>query len=160
MPNEIRFYRVNESYGCFSNFSPHPIVLDDITWPTSEHYFQAQKFLDRDYQHQIAGVQSPMIAARMGRSRSKPIRTDWEEAKDNVMRKAVHAKVMQHQDVRETLLSTGDAVIIEATTNDNYWGEGSDGSGKNMLGKILMEVRTELIERKNPLCAADDAITR
>jgi ribA/ribD-fused uncharacterized protein len=149
MPSEIRFYRVKEAYGCFSNFSPHPIIVDGVTWPTSEHYFQAQKFLDREYQNRIRAVQSPMIAARMGRSRSEPLRKDWEEAKDDIMLKAVRAKVMQHSDVRQTLLSTGDAVIIEATSNDNYWGEGADRTGKNMLGKILMEVRAELAQQKS-----------
>ncbi len=60
------------------------------------------------------------------------------------MRKAVRAKVTQHADVRETLLATGSARIVEHTTNDRYWADGGDGSGKNMLGRILMEVRDEL----------------
>ena len=41
----INFYSVSEEYGCFSNFSPHRIKLDGKTWPTSEHYFQARKFV-------------------------------------------------------------------------------------------------------------------
>ncbi|MEO1140885.1 MAG: NADAR family protein, partial [Pseudomonadota bacterium] len=45
MPEEIKFYRTGDPYGCFSNFSAHPILIE-TTWPTSEHYFQAQKFLD------------------------------------------------------------------------------------------------------------------
>jgi hypothetical protein len=60
------------------------------------------------------------------------------------MRIAVRLKVSQHGDVRETLQSTKDASIVEHTKNDNYWGDGGDGSGKNMLGRILMEVRNEL----------------
>ena len=40
----IHFYRVNEKHGYMSNFSAHPIELDGVVWPTSEHYFQAQKF--------------------------------------------------------------------------------------------------------------------
>src|SRR4051812_16175937 len=92
MDNVIHFYHVNEPYGCFSNFSPHAIYLDETTWPTTEHYFQAQKFLDPHYRWQILLAQSPRIAAQMGRDRSLPLRDDWEHIKDAVMRKAVHAK--------------------------------------------------------------------
>jgi predicted NAD-dependent protein-ADP-ribosyltransferase YbiA (DUF1768 family) len=48
--NEIKFYTVPGNYGKFSNFAPYPIVLDGLTWPTSEHYFQAQKIDDEAYQ--------------------------------------------------------------------------------------------------------------
>lgn len=85
-----------------------------------------------------------MIAARMGRDRKKKLRRDWESVKVSIMRKAVQAKFTQHDNIREVLLSTVDAKIVEHTENDNYWGDGGDGSGKNMLGKILMEVREEL----------------
>ena len=44
------------------------------------------------------------------------------------------------------VLSTGDSKLVEHTENDDYWGDGGDGSGKNMLGRILMEVRTSLRE--------------
>jgi ribA/ribD-fused uncharacterized protein len=60
------------------------------------------------------------------------------------MREAVRAKFTQHKELRAMLLSTGDAELIEHTANDNYWPDGGDGSGKNMLGKILMEIRAEL----------------
>ena len=80
----------------------------------------------------------------MGRSRKKPLRKDWESVKDQIMRKAVLAKFTQHDDLQEVLLSTGDAKLVEHTTNDSYWGDGGDGSGKNMLGRILMEVREQL----------------
>ena len=49
----ITFYRVREPYGEFSNFSPHPIELKGRTWPTSEHYFQAQKFAGTEYEETI-----------------------------------------------------------------------------------------------------------
>ena len=85
-----------------------------------------------------------MIAARMGRSRERPLRPDWESAKEDIMREALHAKFTQHPDLRSLLLHTGDAEIIEHTRNDNYWGDGGDGSGKNRLGEMLMELRTKL----------------
>lgn len=141
---EIRFYRLNEPYGEFSNFSPHPVEMDGRIWPTSEHYFQAQKFADTEHEEAIRQAKSPMIAARMGRSRERPLRPDWEAVKDDVMRRVLYAKFTQHQDLRSLLLYTRDAELIEHTKNDRYWGDGGDGTGKNRLGQLLMELRTRL----------------
>ena len=60
------------------------------------------------------------------------------------MLEAVRAKFSQHEDLKLILLGTGDAKLIEHTENDSYWGDGGDGSGKNRLGQILMQVRVEL----------------
>lgn len=142
MSNIINFYRVSEPYGKFSNFAKFPIKIDGETWPTSEHYFQAMKFLDDANRIEVRNAKTPAIAASLGRNRSKPLRKDWESVKDNVMRQAVLAKFTQHEDLRKLLLSTGDAKLVEHTVNDTYWGDGGDGTGKNMLGRILMEVRS------------------
>jgi hypothetical protein len=63
------------------------------------------------------------------------------------MRKAVLRKFETHADIREILLATGDGEIVENAPGDYYWGCGKDGSGKNMLGLILMEVREILRKR-------------
>lgn len=144
MADVINFYRVSDDFGCFSNFAPYPVRMDGKLWPTSEHYFQAQKFDDAEQQEKIRQTESPMIAARMGRDRKKPLRRDWESAKVAIMREVVRAKFSQHDDIRQILLSTGDAIIVEHTENDSYWGDGGDGSRTNVLGQILMEVREEL----------------
>lgn len=60
------------------------------------------------------------------------------------MYRAVLAKFTQHDRLRRMLLSTGEALLVEQTANDSYWADGGDGSGKNMLGQILMQVRDEL----------------
>lgn len=140
----INFYRTGDEYGCFSNFASYPISLKERVWPTSEHYFQAQKFAGTEHEEAIRQEKSPMIAARMGRDRTKPFRSDWDLVKDAIMREAVRAKFSQHAELRKILLATGDAVIVEHTQNDSYWGDGGDGSGQNMLGRILMEIREEL----------------
>lgn len=139
--NVVNFYSVGDEFGAFSNFAPYPIVLDGVLWPTTEHYFQAQKFDDKAYRAKIRLANSPMIAARLGRDRKQKLRRDWEAVKVGIMREAVMAKFTQHEDLRTLLLSTGDAKLVEHTDNDDYWGDGGDGSGKNMLGRILMEVR-------------------
>lgn len=140
----IKFYLVNEPYGCFSNFAPYPIEIDGKTWPTSEHYFQAQKFLENSIQAEIRKLVSPMDAARKGRDRKLPLRKDWERVKDDVMYRALQAKFAQHAELRKTLLETGDAKLIEHTKNDSYWADGGNGLGKNMLGILLMRLREEL----------------
>jgi len=146
----INFYRVKDEYGCFSNFSRHPIMLQGKTWPTSEHYFQAQKFAGTPHEEEVRLAMTPTIAARMSRRRTMPIRKDWESVKDSIMHNAVLAKFTQHSDLRMILLATGDAKIVEHTENDDYWGDGGDGSGKNRLGQILMRVREELRLEPNP----------
>lgn len=140
----ILFYRTGDPYGCFSNFSPHPLELDGKTWPTSEHYFQAQKFQNEAYREKIRTTPSPMIAARLGRSRKEPIRPDWESVKLEIMTRALETKVAQHDDVRRALLDTGTEAIVEHTANDRFWADGGDGTGQNWLGRLLMKIRAGL----------------
>ena len=63
---QIVFYRVNEPYGEFSNFSPHPFELKGKSWPTSEHDFQAQKFAGTEHEESVRQAKSPMVAAAWG----------------------------------------------------------------------------------------------
>ncbi|WP_111860725.1 NADAR family protein [Acinetobacter sp. CFCC 10889] len=142
--NEIKFYSTQDEFGEFSNFAHFPIKLDGKIWHTTEHYFQAQKFADVQYQEKIRAEKSPMIAARLGRDRKQKLRKDWESVKNNVMKKALLAKFSQHEDLKILLLSTGDAKLVEHTENDAYWGDGGDGQGKNYLGILLMQVREEI----------------
>jgi hypothetical protein len=138
----IYFYSTREKpYGCFSNFSAHGIEIDGVYWPTTEHYFQGQKFAGTEHEEAIRAAKSPTVAARMGRSRQRPLREDWETVKDDIMRQAVLAKFRRHADIRQVLLDTGDQPIVENAPRDYYWGCGKDGSGQNRLGQILMEVR-------------------
>src|SRR5262249_22087080 len=133
----VYFYSTTDEYGSFSNFSKHGFELDGTFWKTSEHYFQAQKFPGTPREKEIARARTPREAANLGRDRSVKLRADWESVKDDVMRRAVLAKFRAHADIRETLLATGDEELIENAPGDFYWGCGADGSGKNMLGKIL-----------------------
>ena len=137
----IYFYSTRSEYGSFSNFSRHGFELDGEYWPTTEHYFQSQKFPETEHCDQIRQAKTPKDAAKMGRERPRPLRKDWEQVKDDIMRKAVLRKFENHAEIREILLATGDEEIVENAPGDYYWGCGKDGSGKNMLGQILMEVR-------------------
>ena len=88
-----------------------------------------------------------MTAAKMGRDRSHPLRSDWEQVKDGIMQRGVLKKFETHAKIREILLATGDELIIENAPKDYYWGCGYDGSGKNKLGQILMAVREILSQQ-------------
>ena len=140
----IGFYHLHQPYGFFSNFAPYAIYLKDRIWVTSEHYFQAQKFAGTPHEEQVRQSATPRVAAEMGRDRSRPLRSDWQAVKDATMREALYAKFTQHPDLTEKLLETNEARLVEHTRNDNYWGDGGDGSGKNRLGKLLMEIRDQI----------------
>jgi N-glycosidase YbiA len=141
----VYFYSTQGEYGCFSNFSPHGFQLDGKYWKTSEHYFQAQKFVPhQEHVEAVRLAKTPKQAAEMGRDRKRPLRKDWEKVKEDVMRKALLAKFRTHADLRETLLQTGDAPIVENAPGDYHWGCGRDGSGKNRLGVLLMQIREVL----------------
>jgi hypothetical protein len=146
----IYFYSAREKpYGCFSNFSAPGVVIDDIYYKTNEHYFQAMKFIDSQKDmDDVRRASTPKMAASVGRDRSRPLRDDWEDVKDDIMRRGVLRKFETHDDIRAILLSTGNEDIVENAPGDRYWGAGPDGTGKNMLGKILMEVREILRKRE------------
>ena len=143
----IYFYKVGEPYGCFSNFSPHGISINEEDWLTVEHYYQAQKFVgtaDAALIPLIHQAQTPEKAAALGRDCMRQLRLDWEQMKTQVMRKAVLKKFLTHTDIQAILMSTGEQLIVENSPTDYYWGCGGDKSGDNHLGKILMSVRQEI----------------
>ena len=134
---------MNVEYGEFSNFARYPIHLKGKVWPTSEHYFQAQKFVGSDHEETIRKAKNAFTAARLGR-RLAPLPEDWDTRRIDVMYEAVRAKFTEHRELRALLLATGDAELVEHTKNDHFWADGGGGSGQNWLGKILMDVRDEL----------------
>ena len=143
---EIKFYKTSDQYGAFSNFALGcPIEIEGTTWPTSEHYYQAQKMLDPKDQETIRKTVRPAAAAKLGRDRSKKIRTDWEAAKLGVMRQCLEAKFTQHQGLGSLLMGTRGANLVEHTANDRFWGDGGDGTGENWLGRLLVELRDQML---------------
>lgn len=144
MAEPIKFYHQDKPYGFFSNFSRHAIYLKGKIWPTSEHYFQAQKFVGTAKEEEVRLAVTPGDAVKIGRDRNNPLRSDWITVKEDIMSNALYAKFTQHPDLRAKLLETGNAELIEHTPNDSYWGDGGDGSGKNRLGILLMEIREQI----------------
>ena len=142
----ILFYKCYDNgvelpYGCFSNFSKHDIVENGVRYQTSEHYFQSKKFLDEKNQLDVINAQGPGACAKVGRDRSRPLREDWDQVKDQVMYDAIKLKFDQHPEIKKILLSTDSEDLVEDSPIDWYWGWGADRKGKNMLGQLLVKLR-------------------
>jgi N-glycosidase YbiA len=144
---KIYFYKIDNPYGCFSNFSPHSIDIAGENWATVEHYYQAQKFLGTEFESLMGQIQSaptPEIAAKIGRKLEHQPHADWERHKCEVMYRAVSQKFTTHLSIQQMLIETGSAEIIEDSPVDYFWGCGIEQTGQNHLGKILMQVRDRL----------------
>jgi len=146
LENIIYFYTVTDKYGYLSNFAKLGFEADGKYWPTVEHYFQAKKFEGQPYEERIRLAFTPKEARNMGRSRDFPIRSEWEDVKVSVMKTALKRKFTHNVVTKDLLLSTKSNELIESSPFDYYWGCGGDGSGQNMLGKLLMELREELLK--------------
>lgn len=146
---EIRFYRSNEKpYGVFSNLHRTPVTFEGQVFPTAEHAYQAGKASKPAVRDWILSAPTPALVAMAAHGLyTWDIVPNWSKIKFDRMRGVLRAKFSQHQALRDLLLSTGDARLIETGTTDNavnrLWGE-VNGKGKNMLGVLLMEVRDEL----------------
>jgi hypothetical protein len=146
---EIAFYRSNERpYGVFSNLYRRPFVFEGREYPTAEHAYQAGKASKEAVREWILNAPSPALAAMAAHGLyTWDIVPNWAQIKFDRMRAVLRAKFTQHNDLREMLLSTGNARLVEAGRVNNAvnrtWGE-VNGKGQNMLGVILMELRAEL----------------
>jgi ribA/ribD-fused uncharacterized protein len=113
--------------------------------PTVEHSFAASKTLDAFERLEIAGQTTPGRAKRRGRK--VELRPDWEDVKLTVMLILIRDKFTRHPELTEKLLDTGDQELVEGNWwNDTFWGV-CKGVGENHLGRILMQVRSELRSR-------------
>ncbi|MCK6433985.1 MAG: NADAR family protein [Aquabacterium sp.] len=152
--DEIRFYRANEKpYGAFSNLYKCPVEFEGTVFPTSEHAYQAGKARKPAVRQWILSAPTPALAAMAAHGLYVwDVVPDWAQTKFERMRAVLRAKFDQHPALRELLLSTGTARLVEAGTVNNavnrLWGE-VDGKGENMLGVMLMELRTAYANEKS-----------
>ena len=146
----IRFYNRGEPYYEFTNFYEAVVRIDNDDWLTTEHYFQAQKFVGTPLVGTIQMLERPREAFEKSRDPrySKWRRSDWQSVKEDVMYKALQAKFTQHEKLRRKLMETGDRELIEHSPYDSYWGDGGNGTGKNRLGQLLMKLRREMKEKQ------------
>jgi ribA/ribD-fused uncharacterized protein len=146
---EIRFYRASDRpYGPLSNLYRRLIVFEGESYPTSEHAYQAGKPRKREVKEWLMAAPSPALLAMAAHGLYYwDIAPGWSMTKFDRMKRVLIAKFTQHTDLRQLLLSTGTARLVEAARVDTpvnrLWGE-VNGVGKNMLGTLLMEVRAEI----------------
>jgi ribA/ribD-fused uncharacterized protein len=133
--------RFINKFAFLSNFYPSTISYDGKLWPTVEHVYQAYKSLDENVRVTIHKARSPGEAKKLGQL--LVIREDWEPVKVDLMRTFVKKK-FENPFLREMLLATGDAKLVEGNYwNDKFWGV-CRGVGQNWLGRILMDVREQV----------------
>lgn len=146
---EIRFYRASEKpYGAFSNLFRREIEFEGERFATSEHAYQAGKARKPEVKAWLMAAPSPALLAMAAHGLYYwDVSPGWSRTKFDRMRCVLQAKFTQHEDLRELLVSTGSARLIETATVDNevnrLWGE-VNGQGRNMLGELLMELRAKL----------------
>ena len=118
----IYFYDRKDPYFEFTNFAVFIIRLDDQWWQSTEHYFQAQKFLpyDTPTAQAIQQAKTPKDALQKARQCKAFIRSNWHSIKVGVMYKAVMAKFSQHYELAQLLLATGTARLVERTDIDDF----------------------------------------
>lgn len=153
MSKHIYFNLQHEKYGPFSNFYNCMFTYKDMIVYSVEAAFQCEKTIDCVERYRIAHL-SPALAKKAGRK--VKLREDWEQVKFQVMFDACYDKFSQNLELRDLLLSTGDALLIENTTgwHDNIWGYCScpkcvNEVHQNLHGKVLMLVRDTLIKESS-----------
>ena len=157
-PEPILFSGSDESQGTyrdFSTMSDHAVEIEGTKYPSVEHYYQAMKaveFKDNEILKKIMKTKTSKAVKALGNKVKDFNEETWNEKRDEVMRKGVRAKFVQHPELRETLLETGEKQIGFADARDLYWSIGtsmglekakspSKWRGQNKLGKMLMELR-------------------
>ncbi|KAI0695390.1 hypothetical protein BC835DRAFT_954760 [Cytidiella melzeri] len=136
-PPRILFYHKHHPHYGFTNFSPHPVMYEGKRYPTSEHLFQSFKFQRHQpglAEHIRTCSEWPSMAFSEARRFQPEVRPDWKVVNLEKMDETLWHKFTQHHDLREELLSTGNAELVEDSDKDAFWGVGADGSGCNELG--------------------------
>lgn len=154
----IFFYRVGDAYGAFSNWAPTPFTVDGVSFSTAEQYIMYRKCLtfgDTVTAEKLLSSDSPKEQKALGREAAGYIDSVWVGIRQTVAIRGLYAKFSQDAELKRLLLGTGDAVLVECTSNDRIWACGLDRDdddrlsadrwkGQNILGFALMEVRNML----------------
>lgn len=163
--SDVVFRKVSGPHGWLSNMSPHVLTVVDKVWPTAEALFQAMRFDDRDIWEEIRSVDSPMMAKMLAKRYAGRMVVAPRTPPDiHNMVAVLRTKVQQHAGLKELLLQTGDARIIEDVTtrpseSGMFWGmkRASEGwVGGNWLGSLWMKIRDSIRESSTPAPGVDE----
>ncbi|KAF8141843.1 hypothetical protein EV363DRAFT_1392251 [Boletus edulis] len=143
----ILFYHVRDPYYGFTNFSPDVVEYRGKQYPTSEHLFQSLKFLDHRpelAEHIRTCSPRPRVVFDETHRFNPEVRPDWLRVRVDMMDLVLWHKFTQNDHLKQELLSTGEAELVEDSDKDAFWGVGPDGKGENQLGKALQRLRAKL----------------
>jgi ribA/ribD-fused uncharacterized protein len=145
---EIKIF--NRQYRFLSNFYPSIVTLDKLDYPSVEHAYQAAKTKNLKLREVMRNCETASIAKRLGQVIE--LRPDWELIKIFQMRNLLQQK-FNIIELKEKLLQTKNYNLIEGNYwHDNFWGnctcpKCTEIPGQNNLGKLLMQIRTELVNK-------------
>lgn len=157
-PTQLGFWRENEHLGCCSNWHPTGFDFRGIRFATGEHWMMWQKAClmgDMDHAAEILVAPTPRRAKELG-GEVKPYNGAlWDAVREQLVYYGVREKFLANEPEREELLSTGSALLAEASPYDKVWGVGMTADdprfanpakwqGENLLGRTCMRVRTDI----------------
>lgn len=136
-------YGFTGEYRFLSNFYPSVVTLEGVQYPTVEHAYQAAKTFNPYEREYIRTRSTPAAAKRSGKTFFR-MRPDWDDAKVYVMEGLLRQKFTGYHDLSLKLYETGDIYIEETNTwGDTFWGV-CNGKGQNVLGNLLMKIRSDI----------------
>lgn len=145
IPTTIGFYRASKPYGFLSNLYLCAVKFEGRVFRSAEHAYQFGKSNKIDIAEWIDNAPTPSLCAQSAHALLVwQVRSDWSQIKLDRMRAVVEAKFDQNPVLGDLLLDTHPCYLREESTIDNFWGVGRNGTGANMLGVILMELRLKL----------------
>lgn len=137
----IGFYE--REFYCLSNFAAFAVEWRGRLWQTSEHAYQAAKFMENNPEiaEEIQKSLSAHEAKKIAEKNKDKISNDWGSRKISIMEDICLAKLRRHKYIQEKLLQTEGKEIVEDSPEDDFWGWGPNRDGRNELGKIWMRLR-------------------
>lgn len=137
----------------FSPYTAHAIEIDGVVYPTVEHAYQCQRYTDPKIIEEIRSARSP-VKAWEASSKYKHLQIqDFRERKLEVMKDLMRLKAEQHEEIRTALRDSGTKQIIKHITTyppgDGFWDDGESGEGLNHMGRMWMEIREEILEKRS-----------
>eukprot|EP00758_Cryptobia_borreli_P007285 Tbor_TRINITY_DN5274_c0_g2::TRINITY_DN5274_c0_g2_i1::g.16053::m.16053/K09935/K09935; uncharacterized protein len=143
----IKFNAIHDSpFGSLSPLSPHPVVVRHQYFSSLNHFFQTRRFSGTSSEESLSAAKTLWELERLTKKAEDALHqaADWDTLKPDVMLLGNYLKFKQNSDASVVLLQTGMKLLVYHNA-DSYWGDGLDGSGRNMLGAILMAVRKRLV---------------
>ncbi|MTI30960.1 NADAR family protein [Xanthovirga aplysinae] len=151
----------NIGKSCFSQWWESDFIHNGLVFSTAEKWMmfkKAELFKDEVILKKIITVNDPKEIKSLGRQIKNFDQEVWNEHKYGIVLEGNFLKFNQNDTLKDFLLNTDDAVIVEASPYDKVWGIGMkvgengienpvNWKGENLLGFALMEVRDIIIQK-------------